>query len=76
MQISDVCGNWMCYCRQMFGDDVFGSVNITSSGGALVVLCSDGDELMKQPFLEVNICKLLLHLSDCVMSMLILCGSI
>jgi hypothetical protein len=43
MQISDVCSNWMCYCRQMFEDVVLGSVNIISIGGAVVVLCPDED---------------------------------
>ena len=48
---TESCGNWLCYCREMFGDDVLGSVNIkmvevarsvgasskfTGSGGAVV----------------------------------------
>ena len=53
-----ICGYWLCDCREMFGDDVLGSVNIrmvevarsmgaaskfTGSGGAVVALCPDGD---------------------------------
>ena len=55
---TESCGNWLCYCREMFGDDVLGSVNIkmvevarslgasskfTGSGGAVVALCPDGE---------------------------------
>lgn len=53
-----ICGYWLRDCREMFGDDVLGSVNIkmvevarsvgasskfTGSGGAVVALCPDGD---------------------------------
>ena len=61
-----ICGYWLRGCREMFGDDVLGSVNIkmveaaskfTGSGGAVVALCPDGDsqvELLRKACQEAG----------------------